>query len=97
MKTELNIGAIIDFHAIKNSRSARGRQLKIDFTHYQDLLNDPNLTDVDKTEFLHALWTIIVAFIDLGFGVHPTQKVILPYDLDAEIIATVEKYIRNAA
>jgi hypothetical protein len=28
METELNIGAIIDFHAIKNSRSARGRQLE---------------------------------------------------------------------
>ena len=97
METKLNNGAIINFHATKNSRSARGRRLEIDFTRYQDLLNDVQLTDADRTEFLYALWTIIVAFIDLGFGVHPTQKVILPNDLDAEILSTVENYFKNAA
>jgi hypothetical protein len=97
METKLNNGAIINFHDIKNSHSSRGRRLEIDFNRYQDLLDDVQLTDADRTEFLYALWTIIVAFIDLGFGVHPTQKVVLPNDLDAEILSTVENYFKNAA
>ena len=32
------------------------------------------MTVAEKREFLEALWSIIVAFVDLGFGIHPVQQ-----------------------
>jgi len=34
---------------------------------YQDYLDDPSLSDDQKEEIIHALWTIIIAFVELGF------------------------------
>jgi hypothetical protein len=33
------------------------------------------MTQAEKEEFLQALWTIIVGFVEMGFGVHPLQEV----------------------
>lgn len=49
--------------------------LEIDTAKYQAYLDDPSLTDAQKEEIMKALWSIIVAFVDLGFGVHPAQEV----------------------
>lgn len=54
--------------------SAR-RVLTVDVTKYQALLDDPNLSQAQKEEFLRALWSIVVTFVELGFGVHPLQEV----------------------
>ncbi|WP_419739587.1 hypothetical protein [Ruegeria sp.] len=48
--------------------------LSVDCERYERFLRDNNLTDDEKREFLKALWTIIVDFVDLGFGVHPLQQ-----------------------
>lgn len=48
--------------------------LEIDLEHYQGYLDDPSLTPEQKIEFLGALWTIVSAFVELGFGVHPAQQ-----------------------
>lgn len=50
--------------------------LGIDTAKYQAYLDDPALTDDQKEEIVQALWGIIVAFVDLGFGVHPLQEVL---------------------
>ena len=42
---------------------------------YQQYLDGSDLNDAEKEEFLQALWQIIVGFVELGFGVHPTQEV----------------------
>lgn len=47
----------------------------IDIEKYQAWLDDPDLTDNQKKQIIEALWSIIVAFVDLGFGVHPAQQV----------------------
>tara|TARA_R110000850_G_scaffold269499_1_gene401712 strand:- start:1614 stop:2171 length:558 start_codon:yes stop_codon:yes gene_type:complete len=52
--------------------------LGIDTAKYQAYLDDPALTDGQKEEIVQALWGIIVAFVDLGFGVHPLQEVLGP-------------------
>lgn len=49
--------------------------ITVDVERYQAYLDDSGLTDEQKREFLQALWSIIVAFVDLGFGVHPLQEV----------------------
>jgi len=47
----------------------------VDVDKYQSLLDDATLTQAQKEEFLQALWSIIVSFVELGFGVHPLQEV----------------------
>lgn len=53
---------------------AEARNVEIDVEKYQAYLDDPSLSDDQKEEIIHALWTIIMAFVELGFGVHPTQQ-----------------------
>ncbi|MEM9764152.1 MAG: hypothetical protein AAF968_16865, partial [Pseudomonadota bacterium] len=50
------------------------RTLEVDVERYQHLLDDPALTDAQKQEIIEALWSIIISFVDLGFGVHPAQQ-----------------------
>lgn len=49
--------------------------ITIDAAKYQEYLDDSGLSDEQKEEFLQTLWTIIVSFVELGFGVHPLQEV----------------------
>ncbi len=49
--------------------------LSIDYALYEEYLEGADLSDVQKQEFLDALWSIIVGFVDLGFGVHPLQQI----------------------
>lgn len=49
--------------------------LTVDIKRYEALLDDPNLSEAQKEEFLGALWSIVVTFVELGFGVHPLQEV----------------------
>lgn len=48
--------------------------LTIDYALYEQYLEDSDLTDEQKREFIETLWNIIVAFVDLGFNVHPLQQ-----------------------
>lgn len=48
--------------------------LTIDWDLYAEHLAESDLTDDQKREFIETLWAIVVAFVDLGFGVHPIQQ-----------------------
>jgi len=48
--------------------------LSVDWELYADALENSDLTDDEKREFIETLWGIIVAFVDLGFGIHPLQQ-----------------------
>jgi len=48
--------------------------IALDCELFQHHLDDCDLTDKQKRDFLDALWFIIVSFVDLGFGVHPLQQ-----------------------
>lgn len=47
----------------------------VDLEKYKAFFDDPTLTEAQKEEFLQALWSIVVTFVELGFGVHPLQEV----------------------
>lgn len=47
----------------------------VDIARYQAFLDSAEMTEAQKEEFVKVLWSIIVAFIDLGFGIHPLQEV----------------------
>lgn len=55
-------------------RAAKERRIEIDVEKYQAYLDDPSLSDEQRAEIIQALWTIITAFVELGFGVHPVQQ-----------------------
>lgn len=48
--------------------------LTIDYALYEQYLDGADLSEAQKQEFLDTLWSIIVGFVDLGFGVHPVQQ-----------------------
>ena len=48
--------------------------LTIDYALYEQYLDDSDLSEAQKREFIETLWNIIVSFVDLGFGVHPLQQ-----------------------
>lgn len=50
------------------------RRVEIDIEKYQAYLDGSDLTPAQKEDFLRALWSVIVSFVDLGFGVHPAQQ-----------------------
>ncbi|MEE4538260.1 MAG: hypothetical protein V2J51_07195 [Erythrobacter sp.] len=45
----------------------------VDVEKYQAWLDDPALSDEQKEQIVQSLWEIILAFVDLGFGVSPLQ------------------------
>ena len=47
----------------------------VDVERYQDYLDGADMTDAQKEEFLQALWSMVVAFVEMGFGVHPLQEI----------------------
>jgi len=49
--------------------------LSIDWELYGKYLDESDLSEEQKHEFIETLWSIIVSFVDLGFGVHPLQQV----------------------
>ena len=51
------------------------RVIGVDYEKYQRLLDESGLPEDAKREIIDALWSIIVSFVDLGFGVHPMQEV----------------------
>ncbi|MFC7702876.1 hypothetical protein ACFQXB_01555 [Plastorhodobacter daqingensis] len=49
--------------------------VSVNVERYQAFLDGSDMTEAQKEEFLQALWSIIVSFVELGFGVHPLQEV----------------------
>jgi len=48
--------------------------LTIDYEKYAHLLDDPDLSEDQKREFIETIWNIVMMFVDMGFNVHPTQQ-----------------------
>lgn len=75
MKHDTHIGAPDLSEALNKAVSlGHDSRLEIDLDHYQNYLDDPSLSADQKKEIIEALWTIITAFVELGFGVHPAQQ-----------------------
>ncbi|MEM7544171.1 MAG: hypothetical protein AAF367_01420 [Pseudomonadota bacterium] len=49
-------------------------RLEIDWDVYLPFFEDEDISDEDKRQLIEALWSIVVSFVDLGFGVHPVQQ-----------------------
>ncbi len=45
--------------------------LTLDYERYAPYLDDADLSEEQKREYLQALWSVVCSFVALGFGVHP--------------------------
>lgn len=45
----------------------------IDVDFYQGIIDDPDVPPERKRELIEIIGSIVMSFIDLGFGVHPVQ------------------------
>lgn len=69
--------------------------LEVDYERYMSYLDGDDLSDDEKRAFIDALWSILLTFVDLGFGVHPVQ--LAKGDLEREISAKSCKNTRPKA
>ncbi len=47
----------------------------VDYKRYAHYLDNSDLTEDEKAEYLQTIWNIICEFVSLGFGVHPLQQI----------------------
>lgn len=50
------------------------KTLRIDTTLFQHHLDDWEASDEEKAEYLNLIWSIVLQFVDLGYGIHPLQQ-----------------------
>ena len=50
------------------------RSLLLDAEKYQHFLDDSDLTDEEKLEFMETMWNLVCEFVMLGFEIHPIQQ-----------------------
>ncbi len=63
----------------------------IDWETYLPLIEDEDIPDEQKRELIETLWWIMLAFVDLGFDLHPVQQGCgelpdLPHDLIRDVV-----------
>lgn len=71
MKDELNFAG---FDLQERFDASARLVVRVDVEKYQAFLDGADLTDAQREEFLQALWSIMVSFVELGFGVSPMQE-----------------------
>lgn len=55
--------------------SSAQRVITVDVARYDEYLRDADMSPEQKEEFLRAMLSIVLTFVELGFGVHPLQQV----------------------
>ncbi|MEM9422427.1 MAG: hypothetical protein AAF986_07980 [Pseudomonadota bacterium] len=48
--------------------------LSVDYAYYAQYLRDTDLTEDQKRDFIRSFAGILMAFVDLGFGIAPDQS-----------------------
>lgn len=70
-------------------------KITLDIQAYEHFLEDADLSDDQRREFLEALWSIICSFVELGFGVHPAQQAMAPEKKPADIASKTKSSQNN--
>ena len=61
-------------HNQKKETKPTNTTVTFDYELYAHYLDDDDLTESQKLEFLETLWNILNQFVALGFNVHPLQQ-----------------------
>lgn len=69
----------------ENDSTPGNLTIQFDAREFAHFLADLDLPDAQKLEYIETLWTIILHFIDMGFGIHPIQQACGQFDDDAAL------------
>lgn len=48
--------------------------IQLDWEEWMPMVDDTSLTDAEKRQVIEALWDIVVGFVDLGWGIAPSEE-----------------------
>lgn len=54
--------------------------IQFDAREFAHFLDESDLTEAQKLEYIQTVWGIVLQFIDLGFGIHPIQQACGQFD-----------------
>ena len=54
--------------------------IQFDAREFAHFLAEVDATEAQKLEYIETLWTIVLQFIDMGFGIHPIQQACGQFD-----------------
>ncbi len=77
---------------ISAQNSTQPPTLSIDWEAYLPYLENEDISEEKKRELIETLWSIMVTFVDLGFGIEPTQQA-----MDAKGIVEASQSFLSAA
>jgi hypothetical protein len=83
-----------------NSQPETLGMLPFEAAEYLEYVDDLELTEAQKVEFLRTLWTIMSAFVELGFGVDSVIPMLAQKASESDELAvqeTVPKHEFNVA
>jgi len=49
--------------------------IRFDWRDWEQYLENSDLPDDKKREFIETLWAIVMGFVDLGYGLNPAQEI----------------------
>jgi len=59
----------------KNTNTpAKMPSLQVDWEVYAQMLEASDWSDARKREFIETIWSLVMTFVDLGYGIHPVQQ-----------------------
>ena len=86
---------------VSTGHCGRRSPIEVDTSRYHDVVEHEGLEPEQSVQFLTALWSVVVAFIDLGFSVHPVQAAVANSTVGEssgdEILRTIQEFVREAA
>lgn len=86
-----------NFNKAANSEP-QNNPLTIDWDLYSEMLAESDLSESETKEFIETLWSIVVAFVDLGFGIHPVQQATPESSgQDADIALIIKQHVLSSA
>jgi len=65
-----------DSNAARAANSPPRRILEVDVDRFQSALDEADMSDEEKAEYLQIIWSVVLEFVDLGYGIHPINSVI---------------------
>jgi len=95
MNKDIHATNVVDLTARQKTQDHGAPQRSFD--DWDQALSLEGFSEEQKKEFLKALWSIIVSFVDLGYGIHPTHRSPSPDGAHREVVSSIVDYQKKAA
>lgn len=91
----------IETSLLTSSHESHDHVMAVSVERYRTALDGFSIAPEQKDAFINSLWSVLVAFVDIGFKVHPVQQAQAdPTDLvslERDVIRVVKIHFGKAA